>query len=339
MKDVYILAVESSCDDTSAAVLRNQCVLSNVLTSQKIHEQYGGVVPELASRAHQANIVPVVNQALDQAGIDLSKIDAVAFTAFPGLLGSLLVGSSFVKGLALSLNKPVLAIDHMQAHMMALFIDEEHTQPKKPSFPFICLTVSGGHTQISIVRDFTQIQIIGKTKDDAVGEAFDKIAKLLGLPYPGGPLIDQIAREGNPLAFHFSESNMENLDFSFSGIKTSVLYFLEEKVKEDPDFIKKNLADICASAQYALVNMLLKKIKKASVTTGIREIAVVGGVSANSWLRSQLENMAQKSHWNTYFPKLQFCTDNAAMIGVSAYFKMKGQSDEINDMFVVPRSR
>lgn len=321
MKDVYILAIESSCDDTSAAVLKNTRVLSNLIANQSIHTQYGGVVPELASRAHQVNIVPVVHEALKKANCTMDQIDAIAFTAQPGLLGSLLVGSSFAKGLGLSLNKPIIAVDHMMAHIMALFLQNSELSIAVPNYPFLCLTVSGGHSQISIVQGPNQIDIIGKTLDDAAGEAFDKIAKVLGLEYPGGPWIDRHSQSGDPLKFKFPISDMKNFDYSFSGIKTAVLYFIQQKIRENPLFIQENLADICASAQHTIVEMLLKKLQKASETFHIREVAIVGGVSANSYLRKRLTEEAQKYGWNTFVPELQYCTDNAAMIGAVAYYK------------------
>lgn len=333
----YIVAIESSCDDTSAAVLCNTIVLSNETAGQEIHQKYGGVVPELASRAHQANILPVVHIALEKAGISLQQVHAIAFTSSPGLLGSLLVGSSFAKGMALSLQKPVIAVDHMTAHVMALFLDRKEVVRPKPNYPFLCLTVSGGHTQIALVTKPNVMEIVGKTKDDAAGEAFDKIAKMLQLPYPGGPWIDKYAQNGNPLAFTFPKSNMKDFDFSFSGIKTAVLYFLEENVQKEPDFIQKHLADICASAQHVIVEMLLKKVVKASLHYQIKEIAIAGGVSANSYLRKQLHVYGQKYQWKTYIPDFEFCTDNAAMIGITAYYKLL--EGEVNDMDVLVRSR
>lgn len=311
-----ILAIESSCDETSASVCRDGRILSNYIANQKVHEQYGGVVPELASRAHMQNIVPVVDVALKQAGTALGEVDAVAFTQAPGLIGSLLVGSQFAKSLALALDKPLIAVHHMQAHVLANLIDDP-----KPTFPFLCLTVSGGHTQIVLARSATELEVIGETIDDAAGEAFDKSAKLLGLPYPGGPLIDKYAREGDPKRFHFAEPQIEGLNFSFSGLKTSILYFLQRETKDAPNFIQDNLADICASIQHRIIDILLKKVKRASLQTGITDICIAGGVSANSGLRSGLEEMGRKYGWNTFIPAFQYCTDNAAMIAITGYYK------------------
>lgn len=315
-ENIYLLAIESSCDDTSAAVLCNDKVLANIIASQKIHETWGGVVPELASRAHAQNIVPVVNAALQQAGITAQQLHAVAYTQGPGLIGSLLVGSSFAKGLALSLNIPLITVHHMQAHVLAHFIDSP-----KPQLPFLCLTVSGGHTQIVLVKDYLQMKIVGETIDDAAGEAFDKSAKIFGLPYPGGPLIDKYAQLGNPEKFAFAEPDMPELNFSFSGFKTSVLYTVQKEVKQNENFIAENLNDLCASVQHKIVNILLKKLKKAAKQFGIKEIAIAGGVSANSGLRKALETTGQQEGWNTYIPKFEYCTDNAAMIGITAYYK------------------
>ncbi|MBL7805845.1 MAG: tRNA (adenosine(37)-N6)-threonylcarbamoyltransferase complex transferase subunit TsaD [Saprospiraceae bacterium] len=313
--NVTILAIESSCDDTSAAVIRNGQVLSNCVAGQEAHRLYGGVVPEVASRAHQANIVPVVDLALKKADVAAEDISAVAFTRGPGLLGSLLVGASFAKGFALSRNLPLIEVNHMQAHVLAHFAETPH-----PRFPFLCLTVSGGHTQIVLVRDFLDMEIIGKTLDDAAGEAFDKSGKLLGLGYPAGPLIDKLAREGHPV-FPFPEPSIPGLDFSFSGLKTSILYFLRGKVAENPAFIEQNLNDICASIQHSIVTILLKKLRKAARQRGIRDIAIAGGVSANSGLRQALEEMGGREGWTTHIPRFEFCTDNAGMIGVTAYYK------------------
>ncbi len=311
-----ILAIESSCDDTSAAVIRAGKIIANVVATQAVHEQYGGVVPELASRAHQQNIIPVVTQALRTAKITKTELDAVAFTRGPGLLGALLVGCSFAKSLALGLNIPLLEVNHMQAHILAHFIDEP-----KPKFPFLCLTVSGGHTQIVLVTDYLHMQVLGQTTDDAVGEAFDKSAKLLGLPYPGGPFLDRTAATGNPDRFTFPVVSMPGYDFSFSGIKTSILYFLREKTTQNPQFIVENLPDICASIQHALIKTLLKKLKLAAKEIGINEIAIAGGVSANSGLRQALTNAAQRYGWNVYIPAFEYCTDNAAMIAMAAHYK------------------
>lgn len=312
---VIILAIESSCDDTSAAVVRDGVVLSNCVANQDAHRQYGGVVPEVASRAHQANIIPVVDLALKKAGIGKNEITAVGFTRGPGLLGSLIVGTSFAKSFALAHQLPLIDVDHMQAHVLAHFAEDP-----KPAFPFLCLTVSGGHTQIVLVRSFTDMEVIGKTLDDAAGEAFDKSGKLLGLGYPAGPLLDKLARQGNPV-FDFPEPAIEGLNFSFSGLKTSILYFLKKKTADNPQFIQENLNDICASVQHTIVTILLKKLKKAARQTGIRETAVAGGVSANSGLREAFQAMGIKEGWNTYIPAFQFCTDNAGMIGVAAYYK------------------
>lgn len=312
----YILGIESSCDETSASVCRNGKILSNIIATQSIHTQYGGVVPELASRAHMQNIVPVVDQAMVDAGISLDQLDAIAFTSSPGLIGALLVGTGFAKSLALSLDIPLIAVHHMQAHVLSNLIADP-----QPEFPFLCLTVSGGHTQIVLCKDALNMEILGETLDDAAGEAFDKTAKLLGLPYPGGPLIDQYAQEGDPKKFHFPEPQIEGLNFSFSGVKTSILYFLQKQLKADPDFISKHLPDICASAQYCIVNILLHKLKKASLQTGIKTICLAGGVSANKGLRNAMQEMAEKYQWKLFIPEMEYCTDNAAMIAVTGYYK------------------
>lgn len=311
-----ILAIESSCDETSASVISNGEVRSNVVATQLIHTQYGGVVPELASRAHQQHIVPVVDKALTDAKITKKDLDAIAFTKGPGLLGALLVGTSFAKSMALALDIPLIDVNHMQAHVLAHFIEEP-----RPAFPFLCLTVSGGHTQIVKVEGPLKMEIIGETKDDAVGEAFDKTAKLLDLPYPGGPLIDKYAKEGNPNAYPFPLPEMPGLSFSFSGIKTSFMYFLQKQVRANPDFVKENLNDICASIQFTLVDILLKKLKKAARETGIKEIAIAGGVSANSGLRTAILELGEKLGWKVYIPEFQYCTDNAAMIAMAAHYK------------------
>ncbi len=316
----YILAIESSCDDTSAAVLQNDRVLSNVIANQKVHEQYGGVVPELASRAHQQNIIPVVDKALHDAGISKSDIDAVAFTRGPGLLGSLLVGVSFAKSFAWALNIPLIEVNHLEAHIFSHFIKETDDTPV-PEFPFLCLLVSGGHTQIVLIKDHEHMEIIGSTIDDAAGEAFDKAAKIMDLPYPGGVLIDKFGKTGNPQAFKFAEPRIPGLDFSFSGIKTSFLYFLRDKLKENPNFIEENKDDLCASIQYRIVSILLKRVEQASKQTGIKEIAIAGGVSANSALRAGLLDLSGKNGWNVFIPKFEYCTDNAAMVGISGYLK------------------
>jgi len=310
-----ILAIESSCDDTSAAIVRDGAVLSNKTANQEIHQLYGGVVPEAASRAHLVNILPVVEAAINAAGISKTAIDAVAFTRGPGLIGSLIVGVSFAKGFALSRNLPLIEVNHMMAHVLAHFAEDP-----KPSFPFLCLTVSGGHTQILIVRDYLDMEVIGQTIDDAAGEAFDKTGKMLGLDYPAGPIIDKLAREGQA-RFDFPEPRIPGLDFSFSGLKTSSLYFLKKQVAENPDFIAQNLNDICASVQTRIVSILIHKLSKAAQETGIREVALAGGVSANSALREALLQEGLKKGWNTYIPKFEYCTDNAAMIGITGYYK------------------
>lgn len=311
-----ILAIESSCDETSAAVCRDEKVLSNYIANQTIHEQYGGVVPELASRAHLQNIVPVVEAALQQAAVSLSELDAIAFTQAPGLIGSLLVGSQFAKSLALAFNKPLIAVHHMQAHVLANLIENP-----KPRLPFLCLTVSGGHTQIVLARSPLELHVIGETLDDAAGEAFDKSAKMLGLPYPGGPLIDKHAKDGNGDRFRFAEPQIEGLNFSFSGLKTSVLYFLQKEVKQNPQFVQNNLADLCASIQKTIVSILLSKLKKAVLQTGIKTVCLAGGVSANSGLRAAFEATGNELGWATFIPPFQYCTDNAAMIAITAYYK------------------
>ncbi len=314
-KDIIILGIESSCDDTSAAILKNGRILSNITANQEAHREYGGVVPEVASRAHQQNIVPVVDVAIQKAGIRKEEIDAVAFTRGPGLIGSLLVGVSFSKAFALALDIPMVEVNHMMAHVLAHFAEDP-----EPSFPFLCLTVSGGHTQIVRVDDYLKMEVLGSTIDDAAGEAFDKTGKLLGLDYPAGPLIDKKAKLGHP-RFKFAEPNMPDLDFSFSGLKTSILYFLKKEIKTDPDFIEKNINDICASVQQAIINALMVKLIKASEETGIKEIAIAGGVSANSGLRAAVKSEGEKRAWNIYIPRLEFCTDNAAMIAVNGYYK------------------
>jgi N6-L-threonylcarbamoyladenine synthase len=311
-----ILAIESSCDETSVAICNNGKITANVIANQTIHEKYGGVIPELASRVHQQNIVPVIHQALLDANVNKNEVNAVAFTRGPGLLGSLLVGVSFAKSFALALDLPLIAVNHMHAHILAHFIDEP-----KPQFPFLCLTVSGGHTQIVLVKDYAAMEIIGETLDDAAGEAFDKTAKILNLPYPGGPLIDKHAKSGNPLAYKFPEPQIKGLDFSFSGFKTAVLYFIRDNEKQDPDFIAKYLDDICASVQYSIVQILLHKLQKAAREYGIKNVAIAGGVSANSGLRDGLQALAQKEGWNVFIPAFQYCTDNAAMIAIAGYHK------------------
>uniref|UniRef100_UPI004049F7F1 tRNA (adenosine(37)-N6)-threonylcarbamoyltransferase complex transferase subunit TsaD n=1 Tax=Flavobacterium sp. TaxID=239 RepID=UPI004049F7F1 len=316
--NIYTLAIESSCDDTSAAILLNDKVLSNVVAGQPIHEQYGGVVPELASRAHQQNIVPVVDVALKKAGITKEQLSCIAFTQGPGLMGSLLVGGSFAKSMSMALNIPLIAINHMKAHILAHFIAEEGYP--KPEFPFIALTISGGHTQIVQVNSFFDMKIIGETTDDAVGEAFDKSAKILGLPYPGGPLIDKYAKDGNPEAFPFTKPKVPGLNFSFSGLKTQILYFVQKSVIDHPNFIEENKADICASIQHTIVNILMDKLKLAVKETGINRIAIGGGVSANSGIRKTLKEAESKYGWTTHIPKFEYTTDNAAMIGIVGYY-------------------
>lgn len=327
-----ILAIESSCDETSASVVRNGKVLNNIIASQAIHRKYGGVVPELASRVHQQNIVMVVQEALTKSSIKPEELSAIAFTRGPGLMGALLVGVSFAKGMALGLNIPLIDVNHMQAHILAHFIDDP-----KPEFPFLCLTVSGGHTQLVVVRDYLDMEVIGQTRDDAAGEAFDKGAKMMGLPYPGGPLIDKYAKEGNPKAFTFPTGGMPGLDFSFSGIKTSLLYFLRDNLRDNPNFIEERRNDICASLQFSIVKMLLDKLKQASDQTGIRRVAIAGGVSANSGLQSSLKAMAAANGWDVFIPDFEYCTDNAAMIGMAAYYKfLKG---DFVDLRVTPLAR
>ncbi|WP_026898909.1 tRNA (adenosine(37)-N6)-threonylcarbamoyltransferase complex transferase subunit TsaD [Daejeonella oryzae] len=311
-----ILGIESSCDDTSAAICINGKICSNVIANQLIHKHYGGVVPELASRVHQQNIVPVVHQAISIAKVHKNDIDAIAFTRGPGLLGSLLVGTSFAKGFALANTIPLIEVNHMQAHILAHFIDEP-----KPSFPFLCLTVSGGHTQIVLVKDYFDMEIVGQTTDDAAGEAFDKTAKILGLPYPGGPLIDKYAAEGDHLAFKFPEPQIPGLDFSFSGLKTSILYFVRDELKKNPGFLENRINDVCASVQHRIVTILLNKLKKAARQFQISDIAIAGGVSANSGLRKSLLEVAGENNWNVFIPKFEYCTDNAAMIAMAGYYK------------------
>ena len=316
---VTILGIESSCDDTGAAIIREGKILANIVANQSIHEIYGGVVPELASRAHQANIIPVVDAAINKAGIKKNEISAVAYTQGPGLMGSLLVGSSFAKSFSAALHIPLIEVNHMQAHILAHFIDEENSKISHPEFPFLCLTVSGGHTQIVLVQNYFEMKVIGETLDDAAGEAFDKAAKIMGLPYPGGPLVDKYAQQGNPKAFPFPIPKIDGLDFSFSGLKTSFLYFIKEKTKANENFVKENLNDICASIQHTIIEILMRKLKSASDQTGINEIAIAGGVSANSGLRYALLN--NKFGWHVFIPKFEYCTDNAAMIAITGYLK------------------
>jgi len=333
--EVFILAIESSCDDTAAAVLHNDKVLSNVVANQLIHNQYGGVVPELASRAHQQNIVPVIDAALRKANIQKEQLSAIAFTQGPGLMGSLLVGSSFAKSLAFALQIPLIAVNHMHAHILAHFIDEEGYD--KPEFPFLALTISGGHTQIVRVDGFFDMTIIGETTDDAVGEAFDKSAKILGLPYPGGPLVDKYAQLGNPKAFAFTKPKVPGLDFSFSGLKTAILYFIQKKQLENPNFIEENTNDICASIQHTIIEILMDKLKLAVKETGIKQIAIGGGVSANSGIRATLKEAEKKYGWKTFIPKFEYTTDNAAMIGIVGYQKFLLENFETSD--VVSKAR
>ena len=318
---VTILAIESSCDDTSVAVIRDGYVLSNLIANQDIHMSYGGVVPELASRAHQANIVPVTHQAMLKAGIKIGDINAVAFTRGPGLLGSLLVGTSFAKGFALAWHIPLIEVNHLQAHVLAHFILEKDKNNRLPSFPFLCLLVSGGHTRIIVMKSQLEMEVIGNTIDDAAGEAFDKCGKVMGMNYPAGPQIDKLAGEGNIDAYRFSKPHVKGLDFSFSGLKTSFLYFLRDRLKEDPDFIEKNRADLCASLQHTIISILIGKVISASLQTGINEIGIAGGVSANSGLRNEMKREAEKRNWNLFVPEFRFTTDNAAMIGITGYYK------------------
>ena len=332
-----ILAIESSCDETAAAVCRDGIILSNIIASQKIHEQYGGVVPELASRAHLQAIVPVVDNALKKANVSLDEIDAFAFTQSPGLIGALLVGTEFAKSLSLAYNKPLIAVHHMQAHVLANMIQSPDKKNNIPSFPFLCLTVSGGHTQIVLCEDYLQMKVIGQTLDDAAGEAFDKSAKILGLPYPGGPLIDKYAKEGNGEKYKFPEPKIDGLNFSFSGLKTAILYFIRDEKIKNENFVEENMADICASVQSRIVSILLNKLKKASHETGIKNICIAGGVSANSGLRNAFEKMGIEEGWKTFIPAFEYCTDNAAMIAITAYYKYHAGIFE--DLSVVPSAR
>lgn len=334
-ENIYILGIESSCDDTSASVIYNGKVLSNVVANQEVHAKYGGVVPELASRAHQQNIVPVVQQAIEQAGITKNDLNAIAFTRGPGLMGSLLVGTSFAKSLALGLNIPLIDVNHMQAHILAHFIDEEGS--RIPPFPFVCLTISGGHTQIVKITNHFEMEILGETIDDAVGEAFDKSAKILGLPYPGGPLIDKYAQLGNPKAFKFTKPKVGDLEFSFSGLKTGILYFIQKNVKENPNFIKENLNDICASIQYTIIEILMDKLKNTVKQTDIKHIAIAGGVSANSEIRKRLTLAEKHWGWTTYIPKFEYTTDNAAMIAIAGYLKYL--NNDYSDISVTAKAR
>jgi N6-L-threonylcarbamoyladenine synthase len=318
---ITILGIESSCDDTSASVLRDGVIYSNITANQDVHMDYGGVVPELASRAHQQNIIPVVHQAMIKAGVTADEIDAVAFTRGPGLLGSLMVGTSFAKGFALSKNIPLIEVNHLQAHILAHFIDDLKSKYDHPGFPFLALLVSGGNSQIIVVKDHLEMEVIGETIDDAAGEAFDKCAKVMGLPYPGGPIIDRNAKLGNPLAFEFSRPRIQGLNYSFSGLKTSFLYFVRDRIKENPNFIEENMNDLCASLQYTIVDVLMNKVKKAAKETGIKQVAIAGGVSANSGLQNALKEAADKFRWKVFIPQLGYSLDNAAMIAITGYFK------------------
>ena len=319
MADI-VLGIESSCDDTSAAVIRDGYLLSNVIASQDVHKAYGGVVPELASRAHELNIVPVVSEALSRAGVKASELTAIAFTRGPGLLGSLLVGTSFAKAMGVALDIPIIMVNHLQGHILADFIKQEGKEPHRPEFPYLCLLVSGGNSQIVRVDDPLHFEILGQTIDDAVGEAFDKCSKMMGLGYPGGPVIDRLARQGDPERFKFARPHVPGLDYSFSGVKTSLLYFVRDELRKDPDFMEKNKEDICASFQKTLVDILLDKLVKAAEQTGIREVTIGGGVSANSGLRSRIEEEGRRRGWNTYLPEFKFTTDNAAMIAIAGYY-------------------
>ena len=332
-----ILGIESSCDDTSAAVLRDTYLLSNVMASQEVHRRYGGVIPELASRAHQQNILPVVSEALRMAGVTMEEVDAIAFTRGPGLLGSLLVGTSFTKGLAVATGKPIIEVNHLQGHILSHFVKVEGRDNRSPEFPFLCLLVSGGHTQIVRVDDPLHFEILGHTIDDAVGEAFDKCAKLMGLGYPGGPVVDRLAKEGDASRFRFAKPNIPDLNYSFSGIKTSLLYFLRDRLQEDPDFMENNKADLCASFQKDLIDILLKKLILATKQTGIRQVAIAGGVSANSGLRNRIEEEGRKRGWTTFLPELRFTTDNAAMIAITGHYKY--QAGLFAPLDIAPLSR
>lgn len=334
---ITILGIESSCDDTSAAIIKDGYILSNFIANQKVHKAYGGVVPELASRAHQQNIIPVVDQALKTAGVSKEEVSAIAFTRGPGLLGSLLVGTSFAKSFALAMNIPLVEVNHLQAHILVHFIKELEKENKQPQFPFLCLLVSGGHSQIVVVKDYLNMEIIGQTIDDAAGEAFDKCAKVIGLPYPGGPVIDKNAKPGNKEAFTFSKPKIKDLDYSFSGLKTSFLYFIRDEIKKDADFVKNNMNDLCASIQYTIIDILMKKLELASKQTGIKQIAVAGGVSANSGLRNALLEKANIYDWETYIPAFKFTTDNAAMIAITGYYKFLNKDFASQDIAPLAR--
>lgn len=328
MNEPIILGIESSCDDTSAAIINGNKILSNIAANQTVHQEYGGVVPELASRAHQQNIIPVVEKSFTKANIQQKDISAIGFTRGPGLLGSLLVGTSFAKSLAMSLDVPLIEVNHLQAHILCHFIEDANPMP--PKFPFLCLTVSGGHTMIVLVKDYFDMEIIGKTIDDAAGEAFDKIGKIMGLDYPAGPIIDKLAKLGNPDAFTFGKPKLENYDYSFSGIKTSVLYFLQKQLKENPNFIQENVENLCASVQKTIIDVLMKKLEKAAKDYDVKEVAIAGGVSANSGLRESMQNNVEKLGWNVYIPKFEYTTDNAAMIAMVA--KLKFERGEFTDL-------
>ncbi|MFU8843384.1 MAG: tRNA (adenosine(37)-N6)-threonylcarbamoyltransferase complex transferase subunit TsaD [Bacteroidales bacterium] len=333
----YILGIESSCDDTSAAVLRDNNILANIIANQEVHRSFGGVVPELASRAHQQHIIPVVDMALKKAGINKKELHAIAVTRGPGLLGSLLVGLSFSKSLALTLGIPIIGVDHMQAHILAHFIQDQHGLREFPRFPFLCLTISGGHTQIVYVKDYLDMVVIGKTIDDASGEAFDKAAKIMGLPYPGGPVIDKLAKQGDSLRFKFSKPVIPGLDYSFSGLKTSFLYFVRDQLKINPNFIEENKPDLCASIQHAIISVLMEKLVKAANQMGIRDVAIAGGVSANSEMRKELEETGKEKNWRVFIPEFQYTTDNAAMIAITGYFRfLKG---DFADQDITPYAR
>jgi N6-L-threonylcarbamoyladenine synthase len=334
---IIILGIESSCDDTSAAIIKDGYLLSNIISNQEVHKKYGGVVPELASRAHQQNIIPVVDQAIKVAGISKKDISAIAFTRGPGLMGSLLVGTSFAKGLSLSLEVPMIEINHLQGHILGNFILEYDKDNVVPDFPFLCLLVSGGHSQLVVVKDYLDMEIIGQTIDDAAGEAFDKSAKILGLPYPGGPLIDKLAKEGNPEAFTFAKPRINGYNYSFSGLKTSFLYFLRDRLKESPSFVEDHMNDLCASLQKTIIDILLEKLKLAANDLNIKDIALAGGVSANSGLRAALLREAEKRKWNTFIPAFKFTTDNAAMIAITGFYKYKAGEFTTHD--IIPLAR
>jgi len=337
MKETIILGIESSCDDTSASVIKDGVLLSNVIANQSVHASYGGVVPELASRAHQLNIIPVVDEALKRAGISKTELSGIAFTRGPGLLGSLLVGTSFAKGLAQALNIPLMEVNHLQAHVMAHFISEGKTNEKQPTFPFLCLLVSGGNSQIVLVRAYNDMEVIGQTIDDAAGEAFDKCAKVIGLPYPGGPHIDRLAKDGNPISFVFNKPQIAEYNYSFSGLKTSFLYHLRDSVKENPNFIAENMHDICASLQATIVDILMNKLRKAAKELNIKQVAMAGGVSANSGLRQAFIDHSAKYNWEIFIPPFEFTTDNAAMIAITGFYKYK--NNDFCSMEEVPFSR